>query len=158
MKARAPFYEFEIYRVGYTYAIFRKQLSEHEVPRETGTKGIWSFKTVEKPRFAYGGLYLYFTHLLCKDKLEIKTYKGQGSWKQTGLVLQTNYIVYRRKSSKILLWLLETSNFWLLGYDTWVKFKRMNLCALYIKWSPTDKESQITNRTKLQVKKKKRLI
>ena len=77
MKARAPFYEFEIYRVGYTYAIFRKQLSEHEVPRGTGTKGIWSFKTVEKPRFAYGGLYLYFTHLLCKDKLEIKTCKGQ---------------------------------------------------------------------------------
>lgn len=78
-------------------------MSEDEVPRVTGTKGIWCFKTVGKPRFAYGGLYLYFTRLLCKDKVEIKTYKGQGSWKQTGLVLQTNYIVYRRKSSKILL-------------------------------------------------------
>lgn len=62
-------------RVGYTYAIFRKQLSEHEVPRATGTKGIWYFKTVGKPRLAYGGLYLYLTHLLYKDKVEIKTYK-----------------------------------------------------------------------------------
>ena len=103
LKARASFYEFEIYRVGYTYAIFRKQLSEHAVPQGTGTEGIWYFITVGKPRFAHGGLYLYFTHLLCKDKLETKTYKGQGSWKQTGLVLQTNYIVYQRKSSKILL-------------------------------------------------------
>ena len=103
MKARAPFYEFEIYRVGYTYAIFRKQLSEHEVPRGTGTKGIWSFKTVEKPRFAYGGLYLYFTHLLCKYKLEIKTYKGQkkkiSNWEKRRVQRQGIEITFEIKRS-----------------------------------------------------------
>lgn len=59
--------EFEMYRVCHTYAIFRKQLSEDEMPKAIGTKGIWYFKHFGKPKiacvvtFPIFFLYLFYT-------------------------------------------------------------------------------------------------
>lgn len=135
----------EIYRVPYTYAIFRKQLGE--LPRVTGPREFGTLKYFGKPKISSVGLYsVFFLHLFCIHSL---THKWHYLWKQMCLVLWTNYPVYYRKLSKTSLCLGNSRIFDYKITHVWI------LKELYMKLPALYKETKLTNRTKPEVEKTK---